>query len=177
MEQVDRDRKQRILHERAAILARDDSQVTQEQEGIDVTVFHLAREVYAVESRYVSEIVPLKGYTKLPCVPPFVAGIMNFRGRILSLVDLHRLFNLPGEAEVEGCKVLFLADGEMAFGVMVDTVAGVARIDLDAIQNALPTLQDGRDKYLHGVTGDRLILLDARRLINDPALVVAEEIS
>lgn len=46
-------------------------------------------------SEYVREIYPLKEFTPIPCTPPFVLGIINVRGQILSVIDIKKFFDLP----------------------------------------------------------------------------------
>ena len=62
---------------------------------LELLEFRLASERYAVESRLVQEVHPLRDLTPLPCTPPFVLGIVNVRGRILPVLDLKKFFDLP----------------------------------------------------------------------------------
>jgi len=174
---LDQDNIKKILHDRAVALAREYASGGDDTEGIDVTVFRLGRELYALESRLIREIVLLKGFTPLPCVPPFIAGIMNLRGRILSLLDLHRLFELPGETRGDDGKVVVLSGDGMEFGIIVAKIEGVRRIIASTLQEDFSTLRVLDKKYLRGVTLERLILLDGLKLLNDPALIINENIS
>lgn len=140
-----------------------------------MTVFLLGTERFAFESHLIREVVACRGYTPLPCVPPFVAGIMNLRGRILSLLDLRRLLALPGEGTGEGT-VLVLSHGGMEFGVLASQIEGSSSVPLSRLQEEFPALGREGGRYLRGVTAERLVVLDALKLLNDPALVVNEEI-
>src|SRR5438105_2245634 len=84
-----------ILHARAQALARAPERASATEASLDVLEFRLGKERYAVESRYVREIIPLKTLTPLPCTPSFVAGIVNVRGRIVAVLDLKKFFGLP----------------------------------------------------------------------------------
>jgi purine-binding chemotaxis protein CheW len=48
-------------------------------------------------------------------------------------------------------------------------------ISTAALQTSLPTLTGARQKYLRGVTAERVAVLDAQRLLTDDALVVRDE--
>lgn len=174
---MDQDKNRQILHDRALALAREYAPEEENGERLDVTVFRLGNERYAFESLLTREVVPCDGYTPLPCVPTFIAGIMNLRGRILSLVDLRLLFEVRGDVESEQRKVIVLSNGEMEFGVIVDEIEGNTRLPLSSLQEDYPTLNWAGGGYLRGVTRERLILLDAGKLLRNPALVVDEEIS
>jgi purine-binding chemotaxis protein CheW len=138
--------------------------------------FLLAHETYGVESLYVREVHPLKAFTPLPCTPAFVLGIINVRGQILSVIDLKKFFDLPEKRLTDLDKVIVVHDDTMVFGVLADAILGVRTIPLDTIQPSLPTLTGIRAGYLRGVTNERLVILDAVKLLRDPTLVVLEEV-
>ena len=87
--------KERILKARAVALAKQPEDNKVNDEYIEVVEFKLSHENYGIESSYVREVYPLKDYTTLPGTPPFVLGIMNVRGQIVSVINLKKLFNLP----------------------------------------------------------------------------------
>lgn len=144
--------------------------------SLQVLVFCLAHERYAVDIDAVREVCPLKSLTPLPGVPDFVMGIVNIRGQVVSVLDLKRFFGLPETGLTDMNKIILLADEKMEFGLLADAVIGVLMVDSEALaQTSLP-LNDARLPYLKGVTADHLILLDARQLLNDPRMVVDEDV-
>ncbi len=167
--------KQRILRERAAILARDEKEASIEN-PIELVEFLLAREHYALESAYIGEVYPLKDFTPLPGVPAFVLGLLNVRGRIISIINLKKFFDMPDKGISDLNKVIIVQDHLMEFGILADAIVGVRTIAAEDLGRALPTLVGIREKYLKGVTGERLIVLDGARLLSDPRLVVHEEV-
>src|SRR5882724_8355786 len=62
---------------------------------LELLEFRLATERYALETRHVQGVHPLRELTPLPCTPPFLLGIVNVRGRILPVLDLKKFFDLP----------------------------------------------------------------------------------
>lgn len=171
------EQKQKILQDRARQLAAIPARSQEADTCIDITRFELHGEHYAFESRYIREIVPVNHVTPLPCVPAFVAGIMNLRGRILSLLHLDRLLGLAAAGQTAMQQVIILSHETMEFGLLVEKISGVAQLSPAKIQDELPTLSEKAQRYLRGLTPDRQILLDAQLLLNDPALCVDEEIN
>lgn len=162
-----------ILKARAKALARElQHQEHQIYEQLEVIEFVLAYERYALEVSYVREVHPLKEITALPGTPAFVAGIVNVRGQIVSVIDLKRLFELPDKGLTDLNKVIILKNGRMEFGLLVDAVVGVHRLPVRDIQPPLPTITGARAGYVQGVTGQRVSVLDARKILSDPAIVV-----
>src|SRR6202165_5083726 len=62
---------------------------------LDALVFALGSELYALPATQVHEVRPLGWLTPLPGTPPFLAGLINVRGRIVPVVDLRPLLGLP----------------------------------------------------------------------------------
>jgi purine-binding chemotaxis protein CheW len=169
--------KQGILRKRAKALARQLEQDQDAGAGLDILEFLLTFETYAIEMRWVAETYPLKELTPLPCTPPFVVGIINVRGRILSVIDIRKFFDLPEKGLTDLNKVIILHNGEMEFGILADEILGTRSIPLSEVQPPLPTLTGIREEYLKGVTRKRTAILDGAKLLSDKNLIVHEEIS
>jgi purine-binding chemotaxis protein CheW len=64
----------------------------------------------------------------------------------------------------------------MAFGILADALVGVRAISRQDIHPALPPLTAAGARYIQGVTGDRVVVLDAQRLLSDKNIIVHEEV-
>lgn len=166
----------RILKARAEALAQEPRRAQEPEDAFEVIEFHLAYEKYGVESSYVREVYPLKDLTPLPCTPPFVLGIINVRGQILSVVDIKKFFDLPEKGLTDLNKVIILRFESMEFGILADLITGTRMISAGELQPSLPTLTGIREEYLKGVTGDRTVILDAGKLLSDRKIVVHEQV-
>jgi purine-binding chemotaxis protein CheW len=164
-----------LLNVRAQALAQE-LENGEVAEYIEVVVFLLAYETYGIDTDYVREVYPLKDLTPLPCTPSFVAGIVNVRGKVLSVIDLKQLFELPTQGLTDLNRVIIISDGIMEFGILADAIVGVRHIPLEEIQPSLPTLTGVREEYLNGITAERLVILDAAKLLTSSNIVVEEEV-
>lgn len=168
--------KKRILRARAKALAREPAREKPAQGYIEVVEFLLAYERYGIETKFVGEVYPLRELAPLPCTPPFVLGVINLRGQILSVIDLKKFFDLPEKGLTDLNKVLVVRSQRMELGILADVILGVHAVALDDLQPPLPTLTGIGAEYLRGVTGERLVILDAERILSDQGIVVREEI-
>lgn len=176
------EQQQRILRERAQRLAAEPRKEQDPGEQVEVLEFAVAGERYAFATHAIGEVHALRELTTLPGTPPFVLGIAHVRGRVLSVIDLRRFFELPEKGLTQLNKVIVLrsrdADsGGMEFGVLADDIVGVAKLAKADLQEPLPTLTGIRAEYLCGVTAGRLALLDADKLLNDDGIIVNEEVT
>jgi len=167
----------KILKARAQVLAQEPHAAGTSTESVEVVEFLLAYEHYGIESPYVREIYPLKELTPLPCTPLFVLGIINVRGRILSVIDIKKFFDLPEKGLTDLNKVLVVHTGTMELGILADAIVGVRSVPLADIQPSLPTLTGIREEYLKGITPERLVILDAGKLLSDKKIIAHEEVS
>jgi purine-binding chemotaxis protein CheW len=172
---VSPEEKRIILRERAKALARVPERQDMTRQRIDVVEFRLADETYAIEAAFVVEVFPLVDLTPLPGTPPFVSGIVTVRGRILSVVDIKRLFDLPEKGLTDLHQVIIVREGDMELGILADEVTGMRSIFRDEIGPPLPTLAGIRAEYLRGVTKETLIVLDAGKMLSDPRIIVREK--
>jgi len=165
----------RLLKERARQLAELAVVRDEESPTIQVLEFVLRGERYAVDTSSVREVYPLKEITAVPGTPPFVLGVISVRGRICSVLDLGHVFGLPSGERGPDAMAVVLAGRGMEFAILADEVAGMRRLETAALQTSLPTLTGARQKYLRGVTPERVAVLDAQRLLADDTLVVRDE--
>ncbi len=165
-----------ILKARAHALARQSTGGDVAAASIEVVEFLLAQEQYGIETLYVREVYPLNDLTPLPCTPPFVRGIINIRGRLLSVIDLKPFFELPEKGLTDLNKVIIVHTEAMELGILADAILGVRRLPLTAMQPSLPTLTGIREEYLKGVTQERVVILEARKLLLDNTILVHDEV-
>ena len=164
------DDKQRILAARAARLARPRDSGEQGA-TLPVVQFTIGCEQYAIEPMYVREVFRFRDLTRVPGVPPFVLGIINVRGRVVSLLDLRVFFDLPRQGLHDRSRAVILFWNEMEIGILIDAIDRAREVPVSSIEPALPALTGIRARYLKGITADRVVILDGRKLLTDKTLV------
>ena len=165
----------RILQTRAQTLAQ-----VPPQEGLgtmaQVVTFTLGDEVYGIEAVHVENIYALEGLTPVPCTPDFVTGVVNLRGRIYSVIDLHRFMGLAGITTDENTQIIAVNVAGLEIGLLANDVRSVGSLSLEQLGPALPTVTHVAAEYTRGVTPDMTVLLDLEALVRDRRMVVHEEV-
>ena len=94
--------------------------------------FWLGEEVFGMDIRTVREIIQCGPMTTLPLMPHFVRGVINLRGAVVPVIDLHARFGRPAASVgKKSCIVVFDAvrHGERTeLGLLVDAVSEVIKI-------------------------------------------------
>ena len=168
--------KAKILRARARLLALEPQKNDEVEDTLEVVEFLLAHEKYAIETKYVREVYPLKELTPLPCTPSFVLGITNVRGEILSIIDIKKFFDLPEKGITDLNKIIIVHNDEIELGILADVMMGARSIPLKEIQSSLPTLTGIREEYLKGVTNERVVVLDAEKILSSRNIIVHENV-
>ena len=100
--------------------------------------FRIAAEIYGVRVLGVQEIIRLPEITRVPQLPPHVRGVLNLRGRIIPVIDMHQRFGLPAtDDHSRTCVVVVQVNstgrGMLQMGLVVDSVEEVLQIAADEI--------------------------------------------
>jgi purine-binding chemotaxis protein CheW len=131
--------------------------------------FALGEEVFAMDIRSVREIIQPGSMTTVPLMPDFVRGVINLRGAVVPVIDLHARFGRPpARVGKKTCIVIFDAlrqdDGgseRVELGLMVDAVSEV--ITLDGSQVEPPPRFGGtvRREFIAGMgkRGERFVVI------------------
>jgi purine-binding chemotaxis protein CheW len=130
--------------------------------------FALAGETYALPVSHVLEILRVAGITRVPHAPRVIRGVTNMRGKVLPVVDFRgRLGIEPAEVTAQS-RILVVSSRGRLFGLLVDAVHQVERVDLQTVQPPPPDVMTAQSDYLIGVCqiGPRLVvLLDVARVL------------
>ncbi|MEC7838491.1 MAG: chemotaxis protein CheW [Chlamydiota bacterium] len=175
-ETLDREEQNKILEARALKAAEGSDCTSKDGSFIEVLMFTLSNEVYAIETIYIKEVYPSKEVTQLPCVPPFVHGVINIRRRIYSVVNLKHFFGLSNSEEHLNAKVIILEKNQNAFGILTDEILGVESVNVKNFQTQLPTLSEIGKEFIKGITKNRVIILNGLELLNSEKIVVNETV-
>ncbi len=134
---------------------------TKAAEELQLVVFSLGREEFAVEVTQVREIMRMEEITRMPKSPNFVEGIINLRGQIIAVVELAKRLNLEIGEKSSDTRIIVVEAEDIKVGMIVDAVSEVLRVSADAVEPS-PTLAiDVSAAYLQGVVkqDNRLIIL------------------
>lgn len=165
-----------ILRTRALELSREPRPDERDEASLQVVEFMLSYDRYAIPSARVKEVRPLRELTPVPCTPPFIAGIINVRGQILSVLDIRTIFEIQQRGLTDLNKVIVVRYGDLEVGILADSILGVRRLPLEQIQPSLATLTGMKAEYLRGVTQDRVAIVDVEKLMTDRRILVDDQI-
>jgi purine-binding chemotaxis protein CheW len=159
----------------------------QQSEGMDVrggalakpteqhVVFSLAGNLYTVPIGNVMEIGHPPNTTPVPNVPPWLSGVTNLRGDIVSVVDLRAFLGIPTAAVGNPTRMLVVrtADEDLVLGFIVDSIRGIRRLESERIGAPAAAVDDHVAHYVRGTIlqdGDFYVVMDMESLLHSGAL-------
>lgn len=116
----------------------------------------------------VRDVLDAQAVTRVPLAMPEIAGSLNLRGRVVTVVDLRRRLGLPADRAVAGKYVVVELGGEL-YALAVDQVSEVAVLQSDLFERTPPHVPASWAAFCEGVfrLPDRLILvLSVSRLLD-----------
>ena len=121
-----------------------------EQTRVDfkMVTFTLAGKDYGIDIMKVKEISKASKFTFVPNAAPFVRGVYNLRGDIISVIDLRTFFNQTvTEEDLDFVNMIILRLDRHVLSVIVDSIDKVVGISSDSIQPPHPLFGDINIKY------------------------------
>ncbi len=163
----------KILKERAKrISSTNIESISTRDNYISGLLFKLSDEVYVVDTSYVNEVVFIKEVTPLPATPAFLLGIINVRGKIISVIDLRKFFSLSDRGITNLNRVIVIEGNDMEFGILVDEILGNSSVSIDNLQKDITGITEVADNYIKGVCKNNEIVIDILKIINDNKIIV-----
>lgn len=135
---------------------------------LHIVGFRIGRETFGVPISLVHEIVRVPDITSVPDAPDCIEGVINLRGKIISIVDLRKRF---GEKEIKSHKknriLVVEVDGRLV-GLVVDAASEVLKIPPSEIDAPPNVFEEGELNYVTGVgklNGRLIIMIDLTKIL------------
>jgi purine-binding chemotaxis protein CheW len=114
--------------------------------------------------------------TRVPLAPPEIAGVLNLRGSIVTLIDLRRRFGLGERGDGNSSMAIGVESRAESYGLLIDSVGEVLKLD-DAAREPNPINMDQRlarvSAGIHRLDGQLLIVVDVDRVLDIGANAIA----
>lgn len=154
----------RILKARAEQLAKQELN-TQDVSGIAYVQFQLSpQEHYGVSYQYVHEILHHVVVAKPPCTPNFVSGVINWRGSLITVVDLMRFFHSEHSGGV-GEFILVVSTNDITLGISAYHIEGSSMYQLDQLNAPLLSMDVANPEYILGLHQSITAILNVDALL------------
>jgi purine-binding chemotaxis protein CheW len=136
---------------------------------LHIVGFQVGRETYGVPITSLHEIVRVPEITAVPDAPEYMEGVINLRGKIVSVIDLRKRL---GEKKINSTRrnrILVVEHKGRLSGLIVDSASEVLKIPAADVETSPTALEEGRSNCVTGLgkyKGRLIVLLDMARLLD-----------
>lgn len=175
----DADHEARVLQQRLDLRARQYAAPRHEhhdalpaapeaERAYHLLAFRLGGEQYGVPVAHVRAVRARGALTRVPGVPDFYRGVVNMRGQIITALDLRLFFGLGAADDHLPAELILAQANQLRLALLADHVEGVIRVPHHEVASL-------DMHYAHGVTAERLVVLDTHKLFEDERLMPGHE--
>lgn len=168
------ERSRRILRERAQALAVVG--VAQGEESSEQFLrFRLgAVENYGIPYTCLQELLHVGNLARVPCTPASIAGVVNHRGELLTVIDLKHFFRIDPVPQDTESRIVVVQQGAIRAGILVDEVEGNEKYRQTDLAPPLSSNGVANMEHVLGIHKGSVTMLNIEALLNDPALMVGQ---
>ena len=141
---------------------------------LHIVGFQVGRETYGVPITSLHEIVRVPEITAVPDAPDYLEGVINLRGKIVSVMDLRKRFGVKKVEVKRGNRILVVEHAGRLAGLIVDSASEVVKIPNEDVEAPPAAFQEGGLNCVTGlgkVKGRLIVLLDMNKLLAPASLL------
>ena len=115
-------------------------------------IFKLDKDNFGIRGEEVREVVDVSEVTPVPRAPSFIAGIINVRGKIITILDLALLLGLPPFPVDRNSKILSLEHKSVDVGILIKPLEKAKRLSSDFLKASLkpPAKNEAKGRFIEG---------------------------
>ncbi len=134
---------------------------TKSKDEVQLVVFSVGTEEYGLEVSQVQEIIRLLPITRVPRAAAFIEGVINLRGNVIPVVNLHYRLGLEQRKDTDQTRIIITEVQGISVGLIVDQVLEVLYLSRSALEPPASAGSVNDAAFIKGIgkLHERLILL------------------
>jgi purine-binding chemotaxis protein CheW len=136
---------------------------------LHIVGFQVGRETYGVPITSLHEIVRVPEITAVPDAPEYMEGVINLRGKIVSVIDLRKRLGEKKVSSTRRNRILVIEHNGRLAGLIVDSASEVLKIPASDVEQSPTSFQEGGTNCVTGLgkyKGRLIVLLDMNKLLD-----------
>ncbi len=159
-----------ILERRARQLARAVDPVHERELDTVAAVVAVGPESFGIPVESLREIIAAPAITGLPYLPPWMRGIVQIRGELVSVVDTASWFGIAVSSPPAFLAVIEGSSGPL--GLLVDAVLGFREFFVNEIATTFSRTDTTLGRPIRAITKDLVALVDTEGLLTSDKIIV-----
>ena len=146
---------------------------TDKKGPVQLSCFFVGSALCGIGINVIQEMNKQMEMTKVPQAPEYVLGIMNLRGRIVTIIDLGRKLGLAPSKMTENSRIIIVNSRDENIGLLVDRITDVVTAKWEEVEPTPSNIKGVKGKYFQGVfkaAKDLVAILDVEEVLADDSL-------
>lgn len=125
------------------------------------------KDYYGIPYQFAKEVMPKPKITQVPCVPDFVTGVINWRGVLLSVLDLKKFFRLQSTSSSDNTNayIIVIAEKGIMLGILTDNIEGSDMFDSENIDAPFSSQKFVKPEYILGLHKGSTAIINIKSII------------
>lgn len=145
------------------------AQHAQERSGsFQLACFYVGSALCGIDINVIQEMNKQMAMTRVPQAAQHVLGIMNLRGRIVTIIDLGRKLGLAPSKRTDTSRIIIVNSREENIGFLVDRISDVVTAKWEEVEPTPSNIKGVKGAYFRGVckAGKELVaILDVEKVL------------
>lgn len=136
--------------------------------SFQLACFYVGSALCGIDINVIQEMNRQMAMTRVPQAVQYVLGIMNLRGRIVTIIDLGRKLGMAPSRRTETSRIIIVNSREENIGFLVDRVSDVVMAKWEDVESTPSNIKGVKGTYFQGVcktTKDLVAILDVDRVL------------
>jgi len=146
-------------------------QLAQDKTGaLQMSCFYVGSALCGIDINVIQEMNRQMEMTKVPQAPSYVLGIMNLRGRIVTIIDLGLKLGLSPSKVTDTSRIIIVNSREENIGLLVDKITDVVTAKWEDVEPTPSNIKGVKGRYFQGVlktSKDLVAVLDVGEVLAD----------
>ncbi len=139
----------------------------------DMLCFYLSNQEFGLNLTMIREVIEIMPITRVPYIPDFILGVINLRGKIIAIMEIQKVFQLPPTMTSLDERILIITMENLTVGIKVDRLSKIKQIPLEKIDPPPPGISIIEPDYIRGVIqleDHPLILLNWHNIMQNSSI-------
>lgn len=116
-----------------------------------VSTFFIGDTRWGIDIMNTQEVIKLTDITQVHNAPEYVMGIINLRGKIVTIMSLYKKLNIPSNGDSPDNRIIIVNDNDEYVGFLVDRISDVIEADRGKLMPAPATVNGTKGQYFEGI--------------------------
>lgn len=143
----------------------EETELVEVEPSVGILEFMLSNERYAIRVSETNEIIRMVETVPVPKAPPYIKGIINLRGDVISIVDIGLLVDRKKRDLTKDSRILIVSADNESAGLLVEKVMGIRKVKLSSFEPPSDLIRQKGNIFIEGIgrieaTGEIVVLMD-----------------